>query len=324
MLYSQSIKTIVTLSLVSLFTSGCNTLPHYQSSDTQQLEDPASSVIYQIDPVAAERGLSCLSIAPLQIHLDARQPIHFKSISSLGADKKIDYADIHHSEIYDYEMDANDKQLMLRNMLYGFIAPHRSRDIELAEIDRYVSSGNPRQDYKKLVARVNCPWVLLGEITEFSVDYYGVYSRILVGADLKIIHQPSGKVVWQGKHRADSHNGAVPVSPVDIAIGAAKAAMNINPEQVEKTVSDLARRLVRTMPLESDNSFLFAAKRAKLYKVIASRLNMRKGPGKDYRVTQVLKKQQQVKVIKSKHDGQWLLVRTLKGDTGYVASRFVN
>lgn len=306
----------------ALVMSGCTSMPSYKSMDTDETAAANTAVSYRINPALSSHGLECLVIMPLSIGPDAHNLIHFNTAQQ--SDESVDSGGIQQDEIYDHELDGNDKQQMLRQSLYAFIAPHKTRDIELSQVDRWAHAGDMRPDYNKLSRKLDCQWFLEGELTQFSADYYGVYSKIVIAADLRIIRGKDKKVVWKGKHEARSDDGSLPLSPVGLAVGAVKAASHINPEQVERTTTDLARRLVRTMPLDANNNFLFAAKRTQLMKVIASNLNLRKGPGRKYAVSKVLKNREQVTFLQSAEKQPWLLVRTEDGLKGYVSGRYVN
>lgn len=295
-------------------------MPTYNSMDDAQ-SFGIGSVSYQINPALSKNGLECLVIMPIAIGPDVHDPINFNLPQSAETNS---LSSIQKDEIYDYRLDAKDKENMFRQALYGFIAPHKTRDIELSKVDQWTHAGDLNPDYQKLSRKLNCPWFLEGELTAFSADFYGVYSNIIVAAELQIIRARDRKVVWKGKHEARSDDGSLPFSPIDLAVGAVKAASNINPEQVEKTTGDLARRLVRTMPLEADNNFLFAAKRKQLLHVIAKALNLRKGPGRSFEVSKVLKQEEPLTLIDSVEDKPWLLVRTKDGTQGYVSGHYVN
>lgn len=312
--------TAIILIFVLLVLSGCQSMPTYNSMDDDKAYS-VGAVSYQINPTLSKNGLECLVIMPIAIGPDVHDPVTFNLSESSAADS---LNSIQKDEIYDYRLEAKDKEKMFRQALYGFIAPHKTRDIELSKVDRWAHAGDLNPDYLKLSKKLNCPWFLEGEITAFSADFYGVYSNITVAAELQIIRAKDQKVVWQGKHEARSDDGSLPFSPIDLAVGAVKAASNINPEQVEKTTGDLARRLVRTMPLDANNNFLFAAKRKQLLRVIAKALNLRKGPGQSYEVSKVLKHEEPLTLIDSVEDKPWLLVRTEDGTQGYVAGRYVN
>lgn len=301
--------------------SGCMGSPQYtrysdpKASSEARLNEP---VEYRINAEVDETRLDCVAILPLAISDQAAGTIELpepRVADKTPADEE--------PEAYQRRLDAVDKQRLVRRMLYGFVSPYPPRDVELARIDRVVGkppySGDVR---RKLGRRLGCDWLIQGTITQFDIDYLGLYSNIRIGVELSLVNAGSGQVLWSGRHLAQSRDGAVPLSPVGLAMSVVKAATNLEPDQLEGVAADLARRLVRTMPLEDSNVFLLAAKRRHIYEVVASRLNMRAGPGLHYDVRRVLVDNQHVAILDSPAQG-WCKVRTPDGETGFVAVRYL-
>jgi len=317
------------LLLVLLFAisqlTGCIGSPRYarysdaQGSKTAGLTDP---VEYQIDLKAGQRYPDCVAILPLAVAKEAAEPVELPR-AGMG-DSASD--GVEEPSAYQRHLESADKQRLVRQMLYGFVSSHSPRDIELARIDRVLKQTPPnsRATQKRLGQQLSCDWLLQGKITQFDVDYLGLYSNIRIGVELTLVRASTGHVLWSGRHLAQSRDGAVPLSPIGLAMGAVKAASNLEPDQLEGVAADLARRLVRTMPLEQDNVFLVAAIRAtqRIYEVVAKRLNLRSGPGVHYEVRGVLQDNQQVSILDSPARG-WCKVRTPDGQTGFVAMRYL-
>lgn len=323
MAWQKQIQGLFSFGMLSIVLAGCSTMPKYQSMDQVAGNFSQSDVIYQIDPTVGYQGIDCLAIMPLDVAAGASETIEFVTFDNPETPSPYsDTVPVH--EIYPVQLNASDKQKMLRNLLFAYVAPHKTRDIEIADIDKWLTPGESNHDYQNLAGKLGCNWFLEGEITQFSVNYYGVYSNVIAAADLKIIHAPDNKTAWHGRHVARSQDGGLPLSLLDVTVGAVRAAANINQEQLERTVSDLARRLARTMPLEEDNSFLSAAKRKQLLQVIASSLNLRSGPGQAYSVSRILKHREAVTLLDGNRSSSWLRVQTQDGHTGYVASRYLN
>ena len=62
--------------------------------------------------------------------------------------------------------------------------------------------------------------------------FFGVYSQIGVGADLKMYKTSDQTILWEGKHIAKSHGGRIPLSPVGLAVGILSAASHLIEENV--------------------------------------------------------------------------------------------
>ncbi|PLY14275.1 MAG: hypothetical protein C0631_11470 [Sedimenticola sp.] len=315
------------LAIFAMFlVSGCVSMPHYQAMDRddQYNSGAASAVNYQIDPSLNEQVIDCVVIMPLEITDSASNTITFSQHAQQSSGSEADYGKILDEDIYDLLIDANDKRQMLRSMLYAFMAPHSSRDIELRKVDQAIVASGEDKTPASIAGQLACDWVMQGEITKFSVNNFGIYSAISIAADLQILRASDGGVVWRGSHEATTHEGSLPLTPIDFAVAAVKASISINPEQVERVSSDLARRLVRTMPLDSNNDFVVAQEREQLLRVISQGLNLREGPGTRFAVSDVLNNDEQVTIIEKAEQGPWMRVRTLEGKEGYVSSLFLN
>lgn len=138
----------------------------------------------------------------------------------------------------------------VRRALYAHLAPQAKRDIELARIDHVLkdASAETPESRRNLGVKLKCRALLIGEVTEYGSDFLGLYSRVSVGADLKLVDSDDGAVLWEGRHLARSHGGTLPLSPIGVAMGIVDAASNIRDEQILRVTDDLARRLVSTIP----------------------------------------------------------------------------
>jgi len=345
----------------ALLLGGCVNTPQYslvKDGDEARTAGVFEQVNYRIYPGPDFRPPKCVAVLPLEVAPEASDELSFEYLASARVAKNDDEPALDVPDVVDdgdadngaadarqegapqpYRMrfEAADKQRLVRNMLYGFISTHAPKDVELSLIDR-VTGGRPVADatgLRRVARRVGCDWVLTGRVTDFDVDFLGVYSNIRIGADLKLVRASTGKVVWTGRHVAQGRAGSVPLTPLDLAVGAVKAVSNLEPDRLERVAADLARRLVRTMPLEPDNPFLLAANMAsrvasnidqgfdRLYRVVAASLNLREGPGTRYKVRKVLRGSEEVSFIDHAKRPGWCRVRTRDGQVGYAAVRYL-
>lgn len=148
--------------------------------------------------------------------------------------------------------DAPDKERIeaVRLALYAHLAPQGRRDVKPARVD-FILDHMPAEQQGDMAAvgrALNCEALLTGRVTESGMQYLGIYSRVGVGAELKVVRAADGTVLWDGTHVATLHGGGVPISPVGIAMGIFDAARNVDDEQILRATDDLARRLISTMP----------------------------------------------------------------------------
>jgi tetratricopeptide (TPR) repeat protein len=138
----------------------------------------------------------------------------------------------------------------VRKAIYAHLAPQGRRVEKLARVDFILDQMEPadRGNLVLVGERLGCEALITGRVTEVSSHYYGIYSRVAVGADLKLVRAADGAVLWEGQHVAAIHGGGVPVDPISLAMGALDAATNVQDEQTFRVTDDLARRLVGTIP----------------------------------------------------------------------------
>lgn len=143
-----------------------------------------------------------------------------------------------------------DGTLAVRRALYAHLAPQGKRDVELARVEHVLQSldGDDDARRKALGEKLGCDAVLEGEVTEFASEFLGVYSRVAVGAELRMRRARDGELLWMGRHSASSYGGGLPLSPVGLAMGIIDAAGNASEEQLLRVTDDLARRLIGTIP----------------------------------------------------------------------------
>jgi len=143
-----------------------------------------------------------------------------------------------------------DQSETVRRALYARLSPQGKRDVEIPRVDFVVSqlSVADLDNYAVIGEQLGCEAVIAGEITEYGSSYFGVYSKVAVGANLKMFRAVNGTLLWEGEHVATSHAGEIPFSPLGLAMGFVKAAANLNEEQILRVIDDLTRRLVSTIP----------------------------------------------------------------------------
>ena len=197
----------------------------------------------------------------------------------------------------------------VRRVFYAQLAPLKKRDIDLHEVDDAIAALpiEFQNDPAALGYALNCDSVLTGRITHYGSGFYGLYSNVTVGADVKLIRATNGDVLWEGRHVATSHGGSVPLTPVGLVTGVVSAAGNLNDEQYVRVTNDLARRLVSTIPDET----------AYLYSRV-SKLKLRTGPGLAFPIIDEKTMQDKVEYIGPAENGDWVAVRHENGELAYV------
>jgi len=144
----------------------------------------------------------------------------------------------------------------VRLALFAHLAPQARREVKLERIDHVLAEvPNGPERHRRLGEALHCSALLTGTVTDYGSSFYGVYSSVTVGADLRVIRAADGAVLWEGHHTASSRGGGVGLSAVGVAMGIFDAATNLRDEQILRVTDDLARRLAGTIPNDGIAAF---------------------------------------------------------------------
>ena len=138
----------------------------------------------------------------------------------------------------------------IRSALHAYLAPTGIRLIALQRIDAVIkltdsSLGNLNANVAK---SIGCDKIMVGEVTEKSSSYYGVYSEVRAGANIQIIRASTGDILWQGSHTAVIRGGGIPLGMVNVSLNVLFAGLNLYGDRDVWVVHDLARRIVLAVP----------------------------------------------------------------------------
>lgn len=139
-----------------------------------------------------------------------------------------------------------DQAAITRGSVYGVLSAKNYRDIELARVD---FKADELGDFtsESLLESLDCDALLTGEVLAFKNDYFVTYSVTTVELQLTLLNR-SGSVLWNARHAASSHEGAMPLSPLSLLSGIFTATTNQQDEVGLQMVDAAARRMLKTLP----------------------------------------------------------------------------
>ena len=212
------------LMIVCIFSTGCVTTRYVErSSDhTKQKPDSVATndsigniyhgvVVFESSEELKASPLSCLAVFP---------------ITAKGGD--------------------TDSAVSIRNALHANLAPSGIRLLPLQKIDAAIKANG---DLNSAVVKViGCDTVMVGEVIDDPSSFYGMYSVVRAGANIRIVKVSTGDTLWRGNHTAVLRAGGLPLGFLDVPMNVFSAVRNLTKDQSSRVTNDLARRLILTIP----------------------------------------------------------------------------
>jgi hypothetical protein len=144
---------------------------------------------------------------------------------------------------------------IVRRTFYNHFSSLRYGDLELFKVDqRLKKTGFTDPDEintlspQKLGKILGVDAIIYGRITHYDRTYAGIYSKVSVGAAVKMVDAKTNEFLWSGQHVQSKHQGGVPTTPVGLIITAISTATNIRQIELLRTSDDLFRDMVKTIP----------------------------------------------------------------------------
>jgi parallel beta-helix repeat protein len=149
-------------------------------------------------------------------------------------------------------LDAQDR---VRKSFFNQFSSKKYNDIELHRINVILAReqildnkgfiNTPRDHLGRLL---KADGLIFGTITSYDTIYIGAYSRVSVELEATLIQAQTGKIIWQGKHRASSHEGGIPLDPISLIPTLFRTLVNVSDMEMLKTCDKLSRVMVSTIP----------------------------------------------------------------------------
>ena len=138
------------------------------------------------------------------------------------------------------------KSYLIRQSLFGLLSIKNYQNIKLSRVDNISKKYNPINN-RELLKFLNCDAIIIGSIIKFDSDYFLTYSVTSIELELKLIDRNS-KTLWSAKHKASSHEGSIPLSPISLLSGIYLATNNTYDEKAFQMIDMVSRRLMNTLP----------------------------------------------------------------------------
>ena len=97
--------------------------------------------------------------------------------------------------------------------------------LRLAAID---ASNLDKEDVYKVGRIVKADALIYGVVTKCCKRFFGVYSQVVFGAEMKMVDARYSKIIWQADHTETTHGGSVlRVSPFSVPEAVIESSINV-------------------------------------------------------------------------------------------------
>ena len=117
--------------------------------------------------------------------------------------------------------------------------------LHLAAID---ASNLDKEDVYKMGRIVKADAVIYGVVTKCSKRFFGVYSQVVLGAEMKMVDARSSKIIWQADHTETTHGGSVPISPFSVPEAVIESSINVREKVIAETADRLVKKFLASIP----------------------------------------------------------------------------
>lgn len=123
--------------------------------------------------------------------------------------------------------------------------------LKLASID---ASNLDKEDIYKIGRIVKADALIYGTVTKCYKKYFGLYSQVTFGAELKMVDARSFTIIWQADHTEKTHSDAIPVSPFNIPEAVIESSINVREKVFAETADRLVKKFLTSIPARDFDS----------------------------------------------------------------------
>ena len=171
--------------------------------------------------------------------------------------------------------EKKDVEDILRRCFFSNLSLKGYEVLKLEEVDERlnlagINANNlDSEDVYKVGRIVKADAVVYGVVTKCCKNFYGIYSQVVLGAEIKIIEVRNSMVIWQADHTEKTHSDAIPVSPFSIPEAVVDSSMNVREKVIADTADRLVKKFIVSIPGKSFSSPISASvisiKQGKVY-----------------------------------------------------------
>lgn len=153
---------------------------------------------------------------------------------------------------------------ILRRCFFTNLSTKGYKVLRLEEIDERLNlaginnSNLDEENVYKVGRIVKADALIYGEITRCSRKFFGVYSQVVLAAEVKMVNVRSSMIIWQADHIEKTHSDSIPVSPFSIPEAVIESSINVREKVIEDTADRLAKKCIISIPDKNFQSSILA------------------------------------------------------------------
>ncbi len=144
---------------------------------------------------------------------------------------------------------------IVRRYFYNHFSSKKYQDVEIFHVDSILKRNKIFQNRKflelspaKLGTMLDVDGLIYGKITDFGRTYLGIYSRVTVQLEARLVKASDGQDHWKARHKTTHGGGGFAIEPIGLIVNAVQASRNLRDVELLKTTDDLLRQMLSTLP----------------------------------------------------------------------------
>lgn len=143
---------------------------------------------------------------------------------------------------------------ILRKCFFANLSTKGYDMIRLEEVDERLNlaaisvSDLDKENVYKIGRIVKADALIYGKITACYKRCVGVYSVVVLGAEMKMLEVKSSKVIWQADHTEKTHSDSIPASIYSIPEAVIESSFNLREKVITDTADRLAKKFIASIP----------------------------------------------------------------------------
>lgn len=150
---------------------------------------------------------------------------------------------------------------ILRRSFFTHLSAKGYSLIRLEEVDEKINlagideSKLERENLYNLGRIVKADALVFGTVTKCCKYFFGVYSQVVLSAEMKMVDARTSRVIWQAEHTEKMHSDSIPISVLSIPMAVVDSSINIREKVIEDTAEQLVKKFMASVPCKEFCSF---------------------------------------------------------------------